>query len=96
MVFSIKKFRHYLVMNLVVFFVDHLSLWYMVKKPNHSDQVAQWVLLLDKFDYTIEYMSGRLHKHIDHLSRLSIELETVDIDNELMDVDLFLITIVPL
>jgi RNase H-like domain found in reverse transcriptase/Integrase core domain/Integrase zinc binding domain len=95
MVFSAKKFRHYLLMNPVVFFVDHLALRYMVNKPDLSGRVARWVLLLEELDYTVEYKPGRLHRQADHLSRLSETLGTVEIDDELPDANLFSITVVP-
>ncbi len=46
MVFSVKKFRHYLIMNHVVFFMDHMALRYIVNKPNLSGRLVRWVLLL--------------------------------------------------
>jgi hypothetical protein len=33
MVFSLQKFRHYLLGNKFVFYVDHMALVYLVKKP---------------------------------------------------------------
>ena len=95
MVFSAKKFRHYLLMNPVVFFVDHLALRYMVNKPDLSGRVARWVLLLEELDYTVEYKPGRLHLQADHLSRLSESMGTVDIEDELPDANLFSIAVVP-
>jgi uncharacterized membrane protein (GlpM family) len=53
MVFSVKKYRHYLLMNPVVFFVDHMALCYLVNKPELSSRLARWVLLLSEFDYTV-------------------------------------------
>ena len=37
-------------------------------KPDLSGPVARWVLLLEEFDYKVEYKPGRLHKQADHLS----------------------------
>jgi hypothetical protein len=62
MVFSVKKFRHYLLMNLIVFFVDHMALRYIINKPDLSGRLVHWVLLLTKFDYIIKYKLGSLHK----------------------------------
>lgn len=95
MVFNVKNFQHYFLFNAVVLFVDHLALQYMVYKPNLSGPVVRWILLLEDLDYTKQYNPGRLHKHVDHLSRLSKEVGTVDIDDELLDDNLFLITIIP-
>ena len=47
MVFSVKKFRHYLICNLVVFFVDHMAIKYL-DKVELSGKLARWVLLLRK------------------------------------------------
>jgi hypothetical protein len=33
MIFSVKKYRHYLLMNQVVFFVDYMAIRYLVNKP---------------------------------------------------------------
>lgn len=95
MVFSVQKFRHYLFLNPVVFFVDHLTLKYLVSKPNLSRRLARWVLLLEEFDYTVEYKPGRMHKQADHLSRISDKLGTEDIDNVLPDANLFLVSADP-
>ena len=50
MVYSVKKFRHYLLLNPVVFYVDHMALRYLVNKPDLSGRIARWVLLLEEFD----------------------------------------------
>jgi hypothetical protein len=55
MVFSIKKFRHYLICNSVVFFVDHMAIKYLVNKAKLNGRLAKLVLLLEEFDYTVEY-----------------------------------------
>ena len=46
MVFSVKKFRHFLMCNPVVFFVDHMAIKFLVNKPELSGRLARWVLLL--------------------------------------------------
>jgi hypothetical protein len=78
MVFSVKKFRHYLMCNLVVFFVDHMAIKYLVNKAELSGRLARWVLLLEKFDYLVEYKPGRMHLQADHLSRLSGKISNLD------------------
>ncbi len=92
MVFSVKKFRHYLICNPVVFFVDHMAIKYLVNKAELSGRLARWVLLLEEFDYTVEYKPGRLHLHANHLSRLLEEIGTNPIDDRFIDDNLFLVT----
>jgi hypothetical protein len=33
MIYAMKKFRHYLLGNNLIFFVDHQALFYLVNKP---------------------------------------------------------------
>jgi hypothetical protein len=95
MIFSIKKYRHYLLLNLVVFFVDHMAIRYLVNKPELSGRLARWVLLLMEFDYTVQYKPGKQHLQADHLSQLSTELNPTDINDEFPDGKLFAIRNVP-
>ena len=95
MVFSVKKFKHYLICNPVVFFVDHMAIKYLVNKAKLSGRLARWVLQLEEFDYTVEYKPGRLHLHADHLSRLSEAVGTSPVDDRFIDDNLFFITSSP-
>jgi len=95
MVFSAKKFRHYMLSNKVIFYVDHMAIKYLVNKPELSGRLARWVLLLQEFDYTVEYKPGSVHKQADHMSRLPGEMETHPIDDRLIDETLFLVTARP-
>lgn len=85
MVFSIKKFRHYLLLNLVVFFVDYIVIMYLMNKVELSIRLARWVLLLKEFDHIVEYKLKNMHKQTSHLSRLSKLISEVSIDNTLVD-----------
>lgn len=96
MVFSVKKFRHYLLSHQVVFYVDHMAIKYLVNKPELSGRLARWVLLLQEFDYTVEYKPGSAHKQADHLSRLLEGPQTLPLDDNLVDETLFLVTARPL
>jgi hypothetical protein len=60
MVFSVKKFCYYLICNPLVFFVDHMAIKFLVNKPELNGRLARWVLLLEKFDYTVDYKPGRI------------------------------------
>lgn len=71
MVFSVKKFCHYLICNPIVIFKDHMAIKYLVNKAELNKRLARWILLLKEFDYTVEYKPGRMHLQVDHLSRLS-------------------------
>ena len=96
MVFSVKKYRHYLLMNKVIFFVDHMALRYLVNKPDLSGRLARWILLLTEFDYTVQYKPGKMNLQADHLSPLSTETGTEEMDDEFPDGRLFAVQKVPL
>ena len=96
MVFSVKKYRHFLLMNKVIFFVDHMALRYLVNKPDLSGRLARWILLLTEFDYTVQYKPGKMNLQADHLSRLSTETGTEEMDDEFPDGRLFAVQKVPL
>ena len=91
MVFLVKKFRYYLICNPVVFFVDHMAIKYLVKKPELNGRLARWISLLKEFDYTVEYKPGRMHLQANHLSKLSEKMEDSPIDDKLIDDDVFVV-----
>lgn len=91
MVFYVKKFYHYLICNPVVLFVDHMAIKYLVNKTYLSGMLARWVLLLEEFDYTVEYKPGWMHLQADHLSRLSEEVGSSLIDDGLVDDNIFVV-----
>ena len=93
--FPVKKFRHYLSCNPLVFFVDHMAIKFLVNKPELSNGLARWVLLLEEFDYTVEYKPGRMHLQADHLFRLSELVGTTPIDGSFVDENLFVVTAYP-
>ena len=95
MVFAVKKYRHYLLLNQVVFFVDHMALRYLVNKADLSGRIARWILLLEEFDYKVVYKPGRLNVQADLLSRLYDTHDTVPVDDDLPDAMLFAIRVVP-
>jgi hypothetical protein len=59
MIFSVQKFRHYILGYKFVFHVDHDALKYMINKPQLSGRIARWVLLLQEFNFTIQVRPGR-------------------------------------
>ena len=91
----LTKFRHYLMCNPVVFFVDHMAIKYLVNKAELIGRLARWGLLLEEFDYTVEYKPGRMNLQANHLSRLSKMMGENPIDDRLVDDNLFMITAKP-
>jgi hypothetical protein len=94
MIYSVQKFRHYLLGYKFTFHVDHDVLKYMINKPLLSGHIARWVLLLQEFNFTIQVRPGKRHANADHLSRLSEELGHEPIDDNLPDANLFQVDII--
>ena len=95
MMFLVKKFRHYLMCNLVVFFVNHMVIKYLVNKAELSGRLVRWVFLLEEFDYTVEYKPDRIHLQADHLSRLLEQIGKSPVDDRLVDDNIFVVTAKP-
>jgi hypothetical protein len=72
MVFSLHKFRHYLLGNKFVFYVDHMALVYLVNKPHVSRIITRWLLLFLEYDFTVVYKPCKTHVVTNALSRLLI------------------------
>jgi hypothetical protein len=68
-VYSCKKFRHYLLGYKVIFHTDHDSLKYLVNKPDLSGRIGRWILFLQKFNYEVVIKSGKANSNADYLSR---------------------------
>lgn len=59
MVYAINKFRHYLLDNKFVSYVDHMELIHLVNKTQVLGYIAQWLLLFLQFNFTIVYKLGK-------------------------------------
>jgi hypothetical protein len=46
MIFARHNFVHYLLGNKFVFYVDHMALIYLVRKPQVSGIITRWLLLI--------------------------------------------------
>jgi hypothetical protein len=89
MVFSLHKFKHYLLGNKFIFYVDHMALVYLVNEPQVSRVIARWLSLFLEYDFTILYKPGRTHVVAYALSRLSYNTEPIGVPNQTTDASLF-------
>jgi hypothetical protein len=70
MVYALHKFKHFLLGNKFVFYVDHMALVYLVNKPQVSGRIIRWLLLFLKYEFIVVYKLGRTHVVVDVLSKL--------------------------
>ena len=75
-VYTLDKFRAYLVGYDIIIFTDHSALKYLLTKQNAKARLIRWVLLLQEFNLQIKDKKGVENVVVDHLSRLTIAHDT--------------------
>ena len=89
MIYSVNKFRHYLLGKKFTFHVDHSALLYLVSKQELTGKLARWTLLLQEFEFDIIHRPGAQHAIADYLSRLESGEEAVGVKDDFPDTQLF-------
>ncbi len=74
MVYAVKKFRHYLLANKFIFFVDHQALLYLVNKPCATGRIVRWFVILLEFDFEVAVKKGTMHQR-EQITFLGLLLE---------------------
>ena len=95
MVFSLHKFRHYLLANPFIFYTGHQALKYLVNKPLHHGRICRWFLLFQEFEFEVIIRPGKENVGPDHLSRVESSEDPIGIDNDLPDAHLFRVEAIP-
>jgi len=89
MIYIVKKFKHYLLGNSFIFFIDHQALLYIVNKLTVRRWITKWLLMLQEFDFKVVYKLNQVHFLLYHLSKINHGESTKGINEELFDVHLF-------
>jgi hypothetical protein len=61
MVYALHKFKHYLLGNKFIFYVDHMALLYLVKKLQLLGQIAKWLFLFLEYNLLVVYKPKGFH-----------------------------------
>ena len=90
-VFTLEKFRSYIVGSPVTIFTDHTTLKYLLSKQDTKPRLIRWILLCQEFNLTIKDKKGVENVVADHLSCLVSETtsEGMLVGNTFPDEQLF-------
>ena len=83
MVYGLQKFRHYLLGVHFKMFTGHFALKYLVNKLVLGGRICRWLLLFQEHDFEIIIKPRRLNVGPDHLSRLELGEEPIDLEDNL-------------
>jgi len=82
MVYALYKFKHSLLGNRIVFYVDHMALVYLVNKPQVFGTIVRWLFLFLEYDFKIVYKLNRSHLMANALNRLPNKAELFGVHDQ--------------
>jgi hypothetical protein len=91
MVNALHKLKHFLLGNKFVFYVNHMTLVYLVNKPHVSKRIPIWLLLFLEYKFIVVYKLGRIHVVADVLSRLLDNSKPLGIPYQIIDASLLFV-----
>uniref|UniRef100_A0A8R1I9D7 RNA-directed DNA polymerase n=1 Tax=Caenorhabditis japonica TaxID=281687 RepID=A0A8R1I9D7_CAEJA len=86
-IFALRHFRPYICLSRIILHTDHRPLRYLLSKNKVNDNLARWLIELQQYDITIEYIEGKRNTVADFLSRSSDAIQAED--QEMQDVVAF-------
>jgi hypothetical protein len=95
MIYSLKKFRHYLPGSHFNFFTEHSALKYLVNKLVLEGRICTCLLIFQEFSFKVIFKPGICNVGMDHLSILESGESGGALDDQLSDVDIFQIEAIP-
>jgi hypothetical protein len=94
MVYSLHKFKHYLVGQHFKMFTDHFALKYLVNKLVLGGRICRWLLLFQEYDFEIIVKPGKLNARLDHLSIFTNGEQSKNLEENFPNDNLFCFQIV--
>ncbi|PNF41072.1 hypothetical protein B7P43_G06245 [Cryptotermes secundus] len=79
-VWACKHFRPYLLGRKFQIVTDHKGLTWIFNVKDPSSRLMRWKLLLEEYDYEIQYRAGERNSNADSLSRYPVECLNVNME----------------
>jgi len=89
MVYSLQKFRHYLLGQHFKMFIDHSTFKYLVNKPVLGGRICRWLLLFQEFDFEVVVKPTILNVGPYHLSGITNGEEPSSLEENFPDAKTF-------
>ncbi len=90
MVYVLHRFGHFWLGNKFIFYIDHMTIVYLVNKPQVFGRITRWLLFLE-YEFTTVYKPGRTDVFVNVLSKLPNNLETIEVLDQIVDASLFFV-----
>lgn len=74
-------------------YIDHSALKYLVNKPVLGEEICRWLLLFQEYNFEVIVKSGRLNVGPEHLSCIETGEEPNNLEEGLLDTQLFAIRV---
>jgi hypothetical protein len=75
-------------------YIDHYALRYPINKPILGGRICKWLLFLQEYDFDLVLKPGKINVGSDHLSCILSGEEAGNLDEILLDAQLFLVKMV--
>lgn len=72
-VYTLTKFRNYLLGRPFTIITDHCALCALKLKNPSSARLHRWAIVISEYDFSIKYISGKKHSDVDCLSRCPVD-----------------------
>jgi hypothetical protein len=79
-VWACKHFRPYLLGRKFMIITDHKGLTWIFKIKDTSSRLMRWKLLLEEYEYEVQYRAGERNCNADSLSRYPIQCLNINIE----------------
>ncbi len=89
MVYALHKFKHYMLGNRFIFYIDHMVLVYLLKKPQIFGKLTRWLLLFMEYDFKIVYKPNRSHLMAYALNILPNQIKPIEVPDQTCDSHMF-------